>query len=159
MMILEDTREKKPWSFSFFGAEQTRTVVKTGDYTLEGYEHAITIDRKRSIAEVYQNLFKEYPRFKKEMERMEGMEAYVLCEFPYSDVLTFPESMPLVWCTKAKKKMPLTLRFESEDVIKRIDMIKERHGVQFIYCDSRKEAESEAFKILKEFYEKAQAGD
>lgn len=157
--ILEDTREKKPWSFSFFGAEQTRTVVKTGDYTIEGYEDKITIDRKRSIAEIYQNLFKEYPRFKKEMERMETMESYIVCEFPYSDVLDFPHSMPLIWSAKAKKKMPMNLRFESKDIINRIDMIHERHGVQFIYCDTRREAESTAFKILKEFYEKTQECD
>ena len=158
-IILEDTREKKPWSFSFFGVEQKRVKVDTGDYTIEGYEDIISIDRKRNIAELYQNLFKEYPRFKREMERMEEMESYIVCEFPYSDVLDFPHSMPLVWSSKAKKRMPMKLKFEAKDVIERMDMINERYDVEFIYCDTRREAESTAFKRLKEFYEKTQECD
>jgi hypothetical protein len=154
LIILEDTREKKPWSFSFYGAEQKRTKVETGDYTIQGYEDQISIDRKRNVGEIYQNLFKEYPRFKREMERMEGMEAYVVCEFPYSDVLTFPDRMPLVWCAKAKKRVPMKLHFSSKNIIERIDLIKSRHGVEFIYCDTRREAESAAFDILREFYGK-----
>tara|TARA_R110000824_G_scaffold143199_12_gene310810 strand:- start:10049 stop:10540 length:492 start_codon:yes stop_codon:yes gene_type:complete len=156
--IVEDTRERKPWSFSFFGADQVRRKVDTGDYTIEGYEGDITIDRKRNVDELYMNLFKEYSRFKREMERMEGMEAYILCEFPYSHILTFPDTMPLVWCTTAKKKVPMKLRFTSEHIIDRVETITKRHGVIFLYNDTRREAESQAFKILKEFYEKNQSG-
>lgn len=154
--IVEDTRERKPWSFSFFGADQVRRKVDTGDYTIVGHENEITIDRKRNVDELYMNLFKEYPRFKREMERMQGMEAYIVCEFPYSHILTFPNTMPLIWCPQEKKKVPMKLRFASSDVIDRVDTINKRYGVQFLYHDSRREAESEAFKILKEFYEKTQ---
>lgn len=157
MTIVQDTREKKPWSFEFFGVEQIRETVKTGDYTIVGYENQITVDRKQSIGELYQNLFKDYTRFKKEMERMECMESYVLCEFPYSDILNFPDGMPLVWCSKAKKKIPLKLHFGVEHIIKKIETITDRYGVEFIYCDNRREAELAAYNILKEFYEKTEA--
>lgn len=153
--ILEDTRERKPWSFVFFGVEQVRKKVDTGDYTIEGYEEDITIDRKRSIDELYMNLFAEYPRFKREMERMEGMDAYVVCEFPYQHVLDFPADMPKVWCAKAKKKMPLKLRFGVDAVIQRLETLQERHGVKFLFYEDRTEAKNAAFKILKDFYESA----
>jgi hypothetical protein len=159
MIIIADTREKKPWNFGFFGMEQITKKVETGDYTVQGFEDKISVDRKQNVSELYQNLFKEYPRFKREMERMEGMEAYILCEFPYSHILTFPDTMPLVWCAKAKKKVPMKLRFTSQHIIDRVEAITKRHGVIFLYNDTRREAESQAFKILKEFYEKTQECD
>jgi hypothetical protein len=152
-MVLQDTREKKPWDFSFFGLDQTRKIVKTGDYTIEGYEDKITIDRKRSVSELYQNLFKERDRFEREMVRMEGMEAYILCEFPYSDVLVFPDSMPLAFSKKLKKRAQIPVKYKSQDIIDRLELLTERHGVRFLFTDSRPEAQREAARILKEFYE------
>jgi DNA excision repair protein ERCC-4 len=159
LIIVKDTREKKPWDFGFYGVEQTVKKVDTGDYTLVGYEDRITIDRKQSIAELYQNLFKQYSRFKREMERMRDMESYIVCEFPYSDVLSFPDSMPLVWCSKAKQKTSLNLRFDVGAVIDKIEKIAGTYGVQFVYCDNRRAAELTAFNILKDFYEKVEICD
>ena len=48
----------------------------------------------------------------------------------------------------------MKLHFSSKNIIERIDLIESRHGVEFIYCDTRREAESAAFDILREFYGK-----
>lgn len=147
MVVIEDTREKLPWNFQIFGCSQERTKVDTGDYTLLGYEDKITIDRKKSISELYTNFFKGYVRFKKEILRMAGMEAYVLCEFPYSDIINFPGSMCL---SKFKTD---EIKYTSQHIIDRIEKF-EGCGVRFLFCEDRGSAEREAYKILKEFYEK-----
>lgn len=145
MKILIDSRDKRDfrYDFSIYGVEQEVKALKTGDYTLDGYEHLLTIDRKKSISELYGNFFMDYSRFRKELERLSVMKGYILCEFPYSQVIDFPLDMP----RHVKPK------YNAEDIINKIVKITDKYKVEFIFCNSREEAEQTCFNILKEFYE------
>lgn len=144
MIIIFDTREKKPFLFSMYGAEVKKQKLDTGDYTVDGYENIIGIDRKFGISEMYENFFMGYDRFKKELIRSQIFRAfYFVCEFPYSDVVNFPNSMP-----RGKYK------FTASHIIDKIKHIEEKYGVTFIFCNSRDEAEQKCYQILKEFYDK-----
>jgi len=51
MQIIVDTREQSPYSFATITPppETIRATLKTGDYSLAGYENKITIERKSLI--------------------------------------------------------------------------------------------------------------
>lgn len=59
--VIQDTREQKGWYFSEYdkcnGMEQGS--LKTGDYTLKGFEDMVCIERKFSVEEIATNLGKK----------------------------------------------------------------------------------------------------
>lgn len=52
--LVYDDREKKRWKSSFY--RTTKKRLKIGDYTFEGFEDIIRIERKYSLKELFQNL-------------------------------------------------------------------------------------------------------
>lgn len=91
--IIIDSREKKGWDFD--GCEKTVAALKTGDYTLEGLEDVLCIERKGSILELAQNLLDE--RFERELERMTHRYKYLVCEFEFDDLISYPNSVTSNW--------------------------------------------------------------
>lgn len=89
--VLIDTREKTPFLFPE-GNLCTGSVIKkldTGDYTLEGLEDKLCIERKKVVSEIAQNITQE--RFKEELIRMTNFKyRYIIFEFDWSSVLNFP---------------------------------------------------------------------
>ncbi len=70
--VLQDDREKKPLKLdpAHFKVKVKRLSV--GDYTLEGWEDIIAIERKSSIKELVTNLSSRYrPTFKKFLAKLE----------------------------------------------------------------------------------------
>lgn len=67
-VIIIDSREQRPWSFS----PDVRTEVdglKTGDYSLKGFEEQVAIERK-SLDDLVGSLTQGRRRFMAEMERL-----------------------------------------------------------------------------------------
>ena len=93
--VIRDTREKAGQGWFFepsknCGGCESRTL-KTGDYTIVGFEDVVTIDRKGSIGEFAGNLYQA--RFLAELERMRSFTtAIVLLEFSLDDVMNWPAS-------------------------------------------------------------------
>lgn len=79
--IIEDSREQRPLSFDGFrGVEVICQGLKTGDYSIKGYENQICFERK-SVADLVGTLIGGHERFLREMERMRDYEArYILVE-------------------------------------------------------------------------------
>lgn len=79
--IIEDSREQNPLSFDGFrGVEVIRQGLKTGDYSVQGYEDSVCFERK-AIGDTVSTLINGHTRFLKEMERMRDFEAnYILIE-------------------------------------------------------------------------------
>ena len=67
-IILYDDREKQPWTFlcaSGYDWQMKRTHLKTGDYTFEGFEKKVSIEKKSGLLELFTNLTaKNRPTFK-----------------------------------------------------------------------------------------------
>lgn len=82
--ILIDSREKQPYPL------KGRVVkLNTGDYTLEGLEGVLSVDRKASVSELAANIVD--PRFGRELDRLMLIKhSYILCEFSYADILNYP---------------------------------------------------------------------
>lgn len=68
--IIVDTREQTPWAFS----EPTiRATLKTGDYSAQGLEDVVAIERK-SLPDLVSSLTWGRQRFMREVERLKTFE-------------------------------------------------------------------------------------
>jgi hypothetical protein len=149
MIIIQDTREKYPWNFSFYDTEVQIKGLKTGDYSLCGLEENTCIERKRNLAEVSINLGSKWKQFSAELLRM--------CIFPHKIIiLEFGEekldSFP-VGSGIPENKWP-QIRMSPGFLKKRLYSIKDTYDIDIIFCPTKEQAEEQAYKFLKESYEK-----
>ncbi len=141
--ILQDTREKKPWDFTFHGFNQKIQHLKTGDYSVEGYENSLIIERKKSSGEISMNLGFKRKQFDAEMKRMETFEnKFIICEFPYERILEFPKNSGIP--ANIQHKVRMNPGYMSMSLSK----IKAEYNVEIIYCENSYEAEMKAVEIF-----------
>lgn len=147
MIIIRDTREKEPWDFSIFPeVKECRTTgLKTGDYTLWGYEDVLSIERKRSTSEISINLGIKWKTFEKELIRMQDItHKYIICEFPEYYLDIFPEKSGIPDNLLSKIRMnPSFLKSRLYD-----STIK--YNIELIFSSNKEDAERRVFEILKE---------
>lgn len=142
-IIIQDTREKKPWDLEFYGFEVIHKKLDTGDVAVSGLEDFLFIDRKASISELAQNLFYDYKRFKAELVRASSItNGFLICEFSQNHVDIFPYSSNI-----PRRKWPY-LRANTELIYHKLNLIHESYGVKTIFCDSRELAEQKAVELL-----------
>lgn len=88
-VILTDTREQNPLDLARFNnwiAGQTTATLKTGDYTVQGMEDLLCLERK-SLPDLVGTLMHGRERFFREMERMQAFPyRAILVEASYEDV-------------------------------------------------------------------------
>jgi hypothetical protein len=157
--IIQDTKEKRPWCFDLYSscAGVIKQGMKTGDYTIEGMEDVVCIERKHSSGELYNNCFKWYDRFKREMERMTEFEyAYIVCEFSKETLLEFPRGSGIpnkkIYTKNGPKCMWNLLRYTGLDILNKLELFEERYGVEIIFCPDRLAAQDTAVEILENIY-------
>jgi hypothetical protein len=93
--ILRDTQEKKGWIFSKYKSclGTVDQKLPTGDYTIDGLEHLLCIERKGTVSELAMNVHEE--RFDRELVRMEEFEyPFIILEFSMEDLIKFPAQLP-----------------------------------------------------------------
>lgn len=154
MIIIQDTREQIPLDFSFF-INTTVAVRKVdiGDYSLEGYEDKVFLERKRSTGELSLNFGQDSKRFYKELEKTKDIKfKYIICEFTINDVLSFPENSGI------PQKFRKNLMFNGKALYKIIKQIESQYGIRFIFCEDSSQAAEEVVKILKKVKEHYSVG-
>ena len=65
-VIIVDTREQEPFAFT---GETVEGTLATGDYSVKGLEHLITVERK-SLPDLLACVGRERDRFKRELQRL-----------------------------------------------------------------------------------------
>ena len=99
--IIVDTREQQPWAFEEYVTAHKK--LDTGDYSIEGLEDILTIERKKSVSEIANNITES--RFKDVIERLSKIKySFILLEFNLEDILSYPNGSTLpkkIW-TKVK---------------------------------------------------------
>lgn len=102
--VVIDTREQIPYRFlnlydnkdwkgrsPLLIVPTVRETLKTGDYTVKGYEDSLTIERK-SKEDLWGSIFHERENFIAKLERMRSMEwSAVMIEASWNDMLVNPE--------------------------------------------------------------------
>lgn len=149
MDIIVDTRETKPWTFE--GYQDVQVISKkldAGDYSLLGRENEIRIERKASTGELAGNFYQKYKQFKNELLLLEQVtHRYLVCEFPIHFVFDFPHNSGI------PKRIWPKLRATGQQLMHRIELFEERHGLKTIFCGDRATAEDVTYCLLKEFHD------
>lgn len=140
LTIIEDTREQTPLDFTRYrGVESVRSGLKTGDYSVQGYEDKICFERK-SVADLVQTLIEGHSRFLKEIERMKSFKrAYILIEHTAGTVYRYCE------------RHGWESRFDT--IIQSLLAYACHAGVRIRFCKDRQDMTAYIVKKSKEFLE------
>lgn len=106
--VIKDTREQNGWFFSPYDKCQGMEVktLHTGDYTIEGFEDVVCVERKGCVSEIAMNLGKKKNAFQAEMQRMKDYEfSFLICEFDMDDILKYPEGSSVPKSLRDKVKV------------------------------------------------------
>jgi len=149
--IIIDTREQTPWEFEHYTTANHK--LDTGDYSIQGLEHLFTIERKKSVSEIANNITE--PRFKDVLQRLQQFQhKFILLEFTLNNVLDYPVG------STVPKKMWNTMKITGKYILKHLTEINIKYGIHTIYCGNRDNAEEVALSIMKrmvEIYGKSQS--
>jgi ERCC4-type nuclease len=145
--LIIDSRENAPFGFSELVADAKENAdaivvrtrrghLKTGDYSIEGFESVVTVERK-SHEDAYATFGGGRQRFVRELERMADMEyAAVVFECDWDTLLCAPDYS----------------RLQPKSVYRSIIAWSQRYGVHFCPMPGRRSAENITFRILQRFH-------
>jgi len=143
--VIIDTREQIPWEFELHTTAKRK--LDTGDYSIEGLEHLLCIERKRNVAEIANNITEK--RFKDVLERMSKIQySFILFEFDLEDVYSFPVG------SEIPKKLWDKLKISSSYILKYLTQIQINYGIHTLFCGYPENAEKMAVSIMKRIHEK-----
>ena len=94
MIIIADTREQCPYTFTCIDPPPQVEVatLRTGDYSLRGYEDAFCVERK-TLQDAYGTFGQGRQRFQRELERMVSLQfAAVIIESQWDEIVKRPPS-------------------------------------------------------------------
>ena len=133
MRIIIDTREQRPYRFPD-GVETVRQALVAGDYSVEGLEGEIAVERK-SLADAYGTFGRGRARFVRELDRLAQVRyAAVVVEADLATALFLP---------------PARSRLSPRSFNRSWIAWSVRTGVHFLFCGSRELAERETFLLLQ----------
>lgn len=141
--IIIDTREQQPWSFPHHVTANRK--LDAGDYSIEGLENVLAIERKKSVNEIANNVVES--RFKDALTRLSQHKyAFLLLEFDIEDILNYPIGSNLpkrLW-----DKVKISPAFLMKNVLEwQLDF-----NIKVIFCGSPSNAEKIAEYIFKKIH-------
>ena len=144
-VIIVDTREQIPWEFGYH--DTAKRKLDTGDYSIEGFENILAVERKRSVSELATNLSEK--RFKDVLTRLSKIKhPYMVFEFSLDEVYKFPVGSDI------PKKLWDKLKISGNYIIKRLIEIQLEYGIQVVFCDDPSNAERFTASLMKRIYER-----
>jgi len=141
--IIIDTREQQPWDFPEHTVAHKK--LDAGDYSIEGLENILAIERKKSVNEIANNIVES--RFKDAILRLSQHKySFLLLEFDIENVLNYPIGSNLpkrLW-----DKVKITPAF----LMKHIVDWQIVHNIKVIFCGSSSNAEKVAQYLLTKIH-------
>ena len=146
--VIRDTREKSGWDFkeTEYCQGMLERKLDTGDYSIEGLEDILCIERKGSVSELANNIVDK--RFDRELERMANFEyKFLVLEFSVDDILSFPVG------SEIPKKTWNKIRISGRFILKRLAEIQIEHGISVIPCGNNLAAWHVVNSIMKRVFD------
>jgi hypothetical protein len=141
--IIIDTREQKPWAFENHTTANHK--LDTGDYSIQGLENLVTIERKRNVAEIANNITES--RFQDVIDRLSKIKySFILLEFDLQNVLDYPIGSTI------PKRLWSKIRITPAFLLKHLLELQLEHNIKVIFCGSSSNAEKMALSILKKIH-------
>lgn len=150
--VIKDTREQDGYFFNQFDtcAGMIDHKLDTGDYTLQGFEDKICVERKGCVEELAVNLGQKKHAFMDEIERMKPFEhKFLVLEFSLEDLLKFPDE------TRIPVKNKASLKITGKYMLKCLIEFQLYHNVHVLFCGNKRNAflaVSSLFKRVNEMY-------
>ena len=144
--VIRDTREQEGYYFSEYGPCKGMIDQKldTGDYSIQGMEDKVCIERKGCVEELAINLGQKKHTFLKEIERMKDFRyKFLVLEFSLTDLMKFPEGSSIPEGDWGKLKV--TNKF----MLKMIMEFQLYKNINVLFCDSKKNAKWAVLSIIK----------
>ena len=148
--VVKDSREQDGYTFDRFTSryhECKGMVVRkldTGDYSIEGLEDKVCIERKGRISELAINLGKDKHRFMREIKRMKEFPfKFLVLEFSLEDVMSFPEGSDI------PDENWNSLKITNKYMLKMLIEFQMYDDIHVIFCGSKKNAKLVVSSILK----------
>ena len=138
-VIIRDTKEQCGYLFNTINPQPAiiDRHLETGDYSIEGLENEITIERK-SLIDAYRTFGKERRRFEAELRRMTEFKfAAVVIEADWVSIIRFPP----VWSQMRPKAFFASIVAWSQ-----------RYNVHFFTCPNRAFAEKLTYRMLERYH-------
>lgn len=148
--IIKDSREKLGWDFApdNFCKEMRVEGLYTGDYTVEGLEKVLCIERKRNTSEISINLLGKDKRFYDELERMSTFKyAYIIYEFGFADIVNFPYNSGMPYSIQKSIKITGGLLLKTQ-----IEIQLKFPFIQFVYAGNK--GKEYALSLMKRVVER-----
>lgn len=139
MVIIRDTREQNGYDFSCLSPrpEVKVATLTTGDYSLEGLEAQVTVERK-SLTDAFGTFGGQRERFIRELERMATYKyAAVVIEADWPTIYNFP---------------PPFSELHPKSIRGSVIAWNIRHGVTFWTMPDRYWAELWTYYLLERFW-------
>jgi ERCC4-type nuclease len=141
--IIVDTREQQPWSFDHYSKANIK--LDAGDYSIEGLQHLLGIERKKSVNEIANNITE--PRFKDAIARLAELKySFLLLEFDIENILNYPIGSNL------PKRLWDKIKISPAFLMKHVLDWQLVHNINVIFCGDSSSAERTAEMILKKIY-------
>ena len=150
--VIKDTREQEGYYFSKFNtcAGMIEHKLDTGDYSIQGLEDKICIERKGCVEELAINLGQKKHAFTNEIERMSPFpHKYIVLEFSAEDLLKFPQD------TRIPVKSKASLKITGKYMLKCLVEFELYNDVHILFCGDKRTAfliVSSIFKRINEMY-------
>ena len=150
--VIKDTREQEGYHFSKYDKCEGMVERKldTGDYSIEGLEERICVERKASPEELATNLGQKKHAFMNEIERMKPFRhKFILLEFSLQDLVDFPEGSRIPESQKAKVKI------SGKYMLKMLMEFQLKHNIHVVFCGNKYNAFltlTSLFKRINEMY-------
>jgi len=132
VQLVIDTREQLPLDFRIGKVIESVSyhALKTGDYSIIGYEDKIAIERKNPN-DLFGSVGKNHKRFQRELDRATSFDYFaILVEQPFNVILT-----------KDFEGSHFS-KMRGDVVIKILYTLKFKYGIDVIFCNGRKEAKN-----------------
>ena len=140
MDIIVDSREQKP----LFNNNKIDTVeikaLKTGDYSISGFEDKIAIERK-SLLDLFGTLTGGHKRFKKELERAKELDYFaIVIEGTYRQI------------RDKDFKGSYHTRMKGFIINKIVFTLIVKYGIHIFFASDRREAKSITRELLSAYW-------
>jgi ERCC4-type nuclease len=141
--VIIDTREQQPWEFKNYAVANRK--LDTGDYSVEGLEHLLCVERKKSVSEFANNIVES--RFKDVVMRMSQLKySFLLLEFDLNDILIYPIG------STVPKRMWDKIKISPAFILKHILELQLNHNIKVLFCGDSDSASKIAEHILKKVH-------
>lgn len=146
--VIRDSREQENNGWVFSPSKNcegmTTQKLKTGDYTIKGYEKDIIVERKGALTEWAHNVNEK--RFERELERLEEFRwPFIILEFTLQDLMKWP-----LGCGIPSNKLK-DVKTTNYFILKRTNEIMLKYKTRIIYAGFQgKEVAASLFKRVVE---------